>query len=590
MRLRPAVPWFRLAPFFPTGLVAGPGSATDNALVRFDGAGGSTLQNSTVLLTDSPNAVLSPGTNDDVALGSASLMWSDLFLASGAVINFNAGDITLTHSANLLSIAGGVIDITSSVTSTGDADVLALKPSDYGGGKPGIFFKKAAGATTWNINLWDGSTNAGLITFNPTAIAPTASDGTALGTTSLMWSDLFLASGGVINFNAGNLTLTHSAGAMTATGAWTFSGSALTTNGGNGIDYAPGSDVDVDIVTIGVTGTPLLKWDETADAFSLNKSLNITTALTTGSTTIALLNATATTINFAGAATTLNIGASATCILNFGGSTTASEFRFLEPSGSGTNYTAFKAQAQAASITYTLPAAAGASSTFLTDAAGNGTLSWATVASGTATAITLSTDFTAVARFTASVTGGGTNNFNGPGFYQSTSATGTSGAMLKWLIVPGTTGSVYLGSPMFSALVSPQGLGTDLDWFVGLGSDFTGTGSAITYTVNHAGFKMQGASSVYTTKATQANGTTETASANLATFAAQGDLDLILKINSTTSIDYYTRLNSGSLSSATNLSTNMPSANNKDMTTICSNKDVATDSGVLRITGASYTR
>lgn len=39
-----------------------------------------------------------------------------------------------------------------------------------------------------------------------------------------------------------------------------------------------------------------------------------------------------------------------------GGGTTASEFRFLEPSGSGTNYSAFKAQAQAGNMTYTLPA------------------------------------------------------------------------------------------------------------------------------------------------------------------------------------------------------------------------------------------
>jgi hypothetical protein len=40
-----------------------------------------------------------------------------------------------------------------------------------------------------------------------------------------------------------------------------------------------------------------------------------------------------------------------------GGAATASELRFMEPSGSGTNYSAFKAQAQGATITYTLPAA-----------------------------------------------------------------------------------------------------------------------------------------------------------------------------------------------------------------------------------------
>jgi hypothetical protein len=33
-------------------------------------------------------------------------MWSDLFLASGAVIHFNNGDVTATHAANALAFAG----------------------------------------------------------------------------------------------------------------------------------------------------------------------------------------------------------------------------------------------------------------------------------------------------------------------------------------------------------------------------------------------------------------------------------------------------------------------------------------------------
>ena len=40
-----------------------------------------------------------PAVTDAGPLGSTSLMFPDLFLASGAVINFNAGEITLTHSA-----------------------------------------------------------------------------------------------------------------------------------------------------------------------------------------------------------------------------------------------------------------------------------------------------------------------------------------------------------------------------------------------------------------------------------------------------------------------------------------------------------
>lgn len=76
-------------------------------------------------------ANLLPYTNDGVSLGVSGTAWSDLFLASGGVINFNAGDVTLTHSANTLTMAGaslgysfdgtvsGTVGSYTSVASTG---------------------------------------------------------------------------------------------------------------------------------------------------------------------------------------------------------------------------------------------------------------------------------------------------------------------------------------------------------------------------------------------------------------------------------------------------------------------------------------
>lgn len=61
---------------------------------------------------------LSPGTSDGTALGTTSLMWSDLFVASGGVINFNNGDMTLTHSSNTLTAAGGTVATAALTTST----------------------------------------------------------------------------------------------------------------------------------------------------------------------------------------------------------------------------------------------------------------------------------------------------------------------------------------------------------------------------------------------------------------------------------------------------------------------------------------
>ena len=67
--------------------------------------------------------------------------------------------------------------------------------------------------------------------------------------------------------------------------------------------------------------------------------------------------------------------------LVIGGGTSATELRLLEPSGSGTNYTGFKAQAMAGNLVYTLPAADGSNGQALTTDGSLG-LSWATISGG----------------------------------------------------------------------------------------------------------------------------------------------------------------------------------------------------------------
>jgi len=73
------------------------------------------------LILNSPNAAVSigaamvPTTNDGGALGSTSLKWSDLWLASGGVIDFNSGDVTITHSANDIAVSGGTLTTSGGV-------------------------------------------------------------------------------------------------------------------------------------------------------------------------------------------------------------------------------------------------------------------------------------------------------------------------------------------------------------------------------------------------------------------------------------------------------------------------------------------
>jgi hypothetical protein len=85
-----------------------------------------------------------------------------------------------------------------------------------------------------------------------------------------------------------------------------------------------------------------------------------------------------------------------------GGGASASELRMLEASGDGSNYTAFKAQAQAANVTYTLPAADGTSG-YLHKTNGSGTLAWTN-------SLVAGTTLTA-----ESATGGGQLNIDDPG-------------------------------------------------------------------------------------------------------------------------------------------------------------------------------
>jgi len=50
---------------------------------------------------------LYPEVNNSLSLGYATREFSDLFLGDGAVINFDNGDVTLTHATNNLAISGG---------------------------------------------------------------------------------------------------------------------------------------------------------------------------------------------------------------------------------------------------------------------------------------------------------------------------------------------------------------------------------------------------------------------------------------------------------------------------------------------------
>jgi hypothetical protein len=181
---------------------------------------------------------LRPHLSDGAALGSGSKMWSDLFLASGSVINFNNGDVTLTHSSNTLTVAGGTIagtlaDGVLATTQSSSDNSTKVATTAYADAAGGGSISGNTFATDLKIgrdsqNLIDFATTDDKIIFRvanvdevelvANVLSPVTSDGMALGTGSLMWSDLFLASGSVINFNNGDMTITHASDALTIAG------------------------------------------------------------------------------------------------------------------------------------------------------------------------------------------------------------------------------------------------------------------------------------------------------------------------------------------------------------------------------------
>lgn len=73
------------------------------------------------------NTNLVPDANDGAGLGISGTAFSDLFLASGAVINFLAGDVTVTHTAGILTVAGsGAGDLRVTTAGTNAASVVTV--------------------------------------------------------------------------------------------------------------------------------------------------------------------------------------------------------------------------------------------------------------------------------------------------------------------------------------------------------------------------------------------------------------------------------------------------------------------------------
>lgn len=112
---------------------------------------------------------LLPDANDAYALGASGTAFSDLFLASGAVINFAAGDVTLTHGTNELTVGGGdfliadtfgiIIGHTAQlVTSSATLETQIWGTNNFDGGLAVGRFQANAGGVNFDLVKSRGAT------------------------------------------------------------------------------------------------------------------------------------------------------------------------------------------------------------------------------------------------------------------------------------------------------------------------------------------------------------------------------------------------------------------------------------------------
>lgn len=155
----------------------------------FGGITGATSNGTTLTITAGRAVTdFSPSSNDGASLGTSSLMFSDLYLASGAVINFNNGNVGITHNnaGTYILVNPGDLRVTSANVGTNADSVPTLSSTstlinktltspviNVGSDATGdVYYRNAGGLFT---RLGIGSTNdvltviAGIPSWQPTS-------------------------------------------------------------------------------------------------------------------------------------------------------------------------------------------------------------------------------------------------------------------------------------------------------------------------------------------------------------------------------------------------------------------------------------
>lgn len=462
-------------------------------------------------------------------------------------------DETLLEDGNSRNIAGAVTDNAAQ-------EIRRLRIDDTTKGLKVMIVGGSGSGTVTSITQGAGIllspspiTTTGSISL-ATAIQPIATLGSALqsirvnaGATALEYYTPSVSSGTVTSVSV--ITANGVSGVVataTTTPAITLTLGAITPTSVNAVVISGSSTP-----TLAVTGTSSISGSNTGD-----QTITLTGDVTgtgTGSfaTTVAKLAGVA--IGTPTGTTNVVFSNSPTLVTPALGTPTALVGTNITGTATGFISGSSNALQSATTTVNTSSATAPTSGQVLTATSGTAA-TWQTPSSTSIPKSLTSSDFSAIARFATSLVGTGTVTVTTP----STVMGSGSGSGSSAQVLMSVSAELYNQSPLWTGSFDVDTVGTTGSAFMGIGQP-TVSGTGHTYTVRHIGFKILCVAGVDSLYATQADGTTENASAALTTLTGGDRFDLIAQVNGSSSVDYYWRKNGGALSSATNLTSNMPS-------------------------------
>jgi len=307
------------------------------------------------------NESLVSDTYNTDALGTSTKAWSDLFLGTGSVIEWSSAastpDITLTHSAETLTFAGGTI---------------ALGTATATGGLTGDITGNCSG---------QAGTVATITGLAPDTATTQATQGniTSLGTLTALTVDNININGSTITGVTAdaNTVLTAYAGKAIAIEGVSFDGGQVTgisALGVTGTRVTQGWFADIEStndITIGGTALASIYSPIAGGAGILTVGALDSGSITSGFGTIATGDSISGSTLVATAASSLTLGTSS-----------SADAGIIFKNATNANTVTIQSGATSTSYTLTLPLAVAGAGEVLTDAAGNGVLSWAATGAG----------------------------------------------------------------------------------------------------------------------------------------------------------------------------------------------------------------